>query len=201
MRISPKCVFCFLNTDIQIGTLFWGKYQVLSCPTQIKNLKISNEADLKKNCFHPHSLLATGRGEPGRREGKNLWLKPTTVWLTGLRVPWPLPGASWPCDGHQPLNALWLKPSTERTAKSKERQEVEAGSISSKTKRQQTNHLLFPGEPTLQLCSAGHCSRRWVSGAPRAVTWALTAAWNQPREAGMKCCSLAVKPCGRERRR
>lgn len=89
---SHLSVFCFLNTDIQIGTLFWGKYQVLSCPTQIKNLKISNEADLKKNGFHPHSLLATGRGEPGRGEGKNLWLKPMTVWPTGLRVPWPLPG-------------------------------------------------------------------------------------------------------------
>lgn len=70
MRISPKFVFCFFNTDIQIGTLFWGKYQVLSCPTQIKNLKISNEADLKKNCFHlPPPLLATGRGEPERRGG------------------------------------------------------------------------------------------------------------------------------------
>lgn len=80
MRLSPKCVFCFLNTDIQIGTLFWGKYQVLSCPTQIKNLKILNEADLEKNCFHPCSLLATGRGVPGRRgRYKNLCLKPMTV--------------------------------------------------------------------------------------------------------------------------
>lgn len=79
MRLSPKCVFCFLNTDIQIGTLFWGKYQVLSCPTQIKNLKILNEADFEENCFHPCSLLATGRGEPGRRGGyKNLCWKPMT---------------------------------------------------------------------------------------------------------------------------
>lgn len=135
MRLSPKCVFCFLNTDIQIGTLFWGKYQVLYCPTQIKNLKILNEADFEKN-FPPLLFVGQGQGK-ARKKGRVQKSVVETYDRMTKRPPvcGPSPGASRPCDGHQPLNALWWKPSKERTAKSKERQEVEAGSRSSKNKK------------------------------------------------------------------
>lgn len=156
---------------------------------------------LKRTVSTPCSLLPQagenqGEGEGTKTCGWNLWQydRQASVFHS------PSLGTSRPCDGHQPLNALWLKPSNERIAKSEERQEVEAGSRSSKTKRQQMKHLLFPVESTPQLCSAGHCSRRWVSGAPRAVTWTLTAAWNQPSAARIKCCSFPVKPHSRARR-
>lgn len=120
---------------------------------------------LKRTVSTPPPLLATGRGEPGRRgRGTKLVVETYDCMTDRPRLHGPSLGPSRACDGHQPLHALWLKPSNETTAKSEERQEVEAGSRSSKTKRQQMKHLLFPGEFTLQLCSTGHCSQRWVSG-------------------------------------
>lgn len=50
--------------------------------------------------------------------------------LGSMASPW---GQSDP-EGHQPLNALRMKSSNEGKAKSEERQEVEAGSRSSKMK-------------------------------------------------------------------
>lgn len=62
-------MFCSLNTDIQTGTLFWGK--VLSCPTQVKNFKILNEEDLK-NYFYPPLFVSYRQGRNRAREVRNL---------------------------------------------------------------------------------------------------------------------------------
>lgn len=97
--------------------------------------------------------------------------------LGSMAFPW---GQADP-EGHQPLNALRLKSSKERKAKSEERQEVEAGSRSSKTKRQQMNRLPFQeGHP--QLHAAGNSSRRLREQDIRS-SGELTAAWNQPNDA------------------
>lgn len=203
MRISPKFVFCFFNTDIQIGTLFWGKYQVLSCPTQIKNLKILNEADLKKNCFHlPPPLLATGRGEPERRGRgyKSLWLKPMTVWPAGLRVPRLLPGFK---------QTLWWAPATScfmvEAFKWKDSQVWGEAGGWSWLKVQQNKKTTNEASPLPRSIHSATLLRRALLSevgewAPRAIIWTLTAAWNQPRAARIKQCSFPGKPHGRERR-
>lgn len=168
MRLSPKCVFCFLNTDIQIGTLFWGKYQVLSCPTQIKNLKISNEAELEKNCFHPCSV-SQGQGRARKKGRVQKSVVETYDSMTdrprgSVAPPWvqvdPAMGTS-----HLMLYGGSLQkkgqPSLRRGRRLKLAQDP------AKTKRQQMNHFLLPEESTLQLCFAGHCSWGWGRGGGR----------------------------------